>query len=93
MAGRGGYYGSLHPAYQGFHDQYSHSFTDDPSATRNIAATSSKLDKILTLLHNQDDKIASLTTEVGLFVQRAFNTAVNIIQVASVKEEPVFSPG
>ena len=79
MAGRGGYYGSLHPAYQGFHKQrdpgYSHSFTEDPSATRNIAsrgATSSKLDEILTLLHNQDDKIASLTTEVGLFCTTGF---------------------
>ena len=74
MAGRGGYYGSLHPAYQGFHEQRDlggmQSALEDSLGSRNHAthAASSKLDEILTLLRNQDDRITSLTSEVRLLV-------------------------
>ena len=76
MTGRGGYYGSFHPAYQVFpeHSAQNVSFPHDetlsagghcglqPNATN---STSVKLDEILSLLQAQDSTISSLASEVN----------------------------
>ena len=75
MAGRGGYYGSLHPAYQPFpeHGSLNMSLTrGEASGARRgglqtPASSSSTSTKLLALLHNQEEKISSLTTEVSLY--------------------------
>ena len=80
MAGRGGYYGALHSAYPAFPDHSSQNVSVTPdgaapfsllshrgvqsTATASSTSTSNKLDEILALLHNQEEKISSLTTEV-----------------------------
>lgn len=72
-AGRGGYYGSLHPAYDRFHELGSQtSFSTDPSAfsgARNLpspqtGSTNAKLDEILVLLRDQEEKISTPKSEV-----------------------------
>lgn len=90
MAGRGGYYGALHPAYQAFSDhsvQNAARTPDDasftPSGRHGIqpaaaassgSSASTKLDEILALLHNQEEKISSLKSEVYLFSYHILNT-------------------
>ena len=74
MTGRGGYYGS---AYQAFSEHVSrnnmpltpdgaHSFSDAGRAKLlpTTPSTSSKLDEILSLLHDQEARLSSLTSEV-----------------------------
>ena len=66
MSGRGGYYGSLHPAYQPFN--VSSEFSS-PSTRHSTAATvsdtsHSKLDAITSLLQSQQENITSLRSEV-----------------------------
>ena len=51
------------------------------------SAGHSKLDEILALLHNQEDKIASLASEVCSSVKSLGMCCTYIPQVSSVKEE------
>ena len=84
MAGRGGYYGSLHPAYQMFseHGSQNVSLTADEARSFSVArggcnglhsatspsSVSTKLDEILALLRSQDEKISTLTSEVNTII-------------------------
>ena len=67
--GRGGFYGSLHPAYQPFSiptdGTSTHGSTmTGPPAIATASADAGKLDEILSLLHSQQQEITTLTSEV-----------------------------
>ena len=72
MNGRGGYYGSLHPAYQPFNVS---SEVSSPSTCHSTAGTvsdtsHSKLAEILSLLQSQQEDITSLKSEVTLLFSK-----------------------
>ena len=73
-SGRGGFYGSLHPAYQLFAMNMDAPNPPAPNPASGIggpslalrSADSRKLDDILSLLHNQHQQITMLASKVSV---------------------------
>ena len=92
-SGRGGFYGSLHPAYQPFAMNLDAPNTPAPNLVSGVggpspalgSTDSRKLDDILSLLHNQQQQITTLASEVSVQAYFTQHKALVLLQVKDMK--------